>query len=155
MKYVDIVNNDITQTIKANNIRFKSQLENLINVNRRDGFLKDTTTLDQVLDKFNQSNINPVNIGINTKSINNIIDNINNSYLVYEGEPNTIHIFIHNMDTEFFEYNIWILESVGWQNSIVPITIIDKNTVKVELSKAKSCRIILQKITNISKTYNI
>ena len=153
MRYIDVTNNNITQTVKAVDLRFKSILENLINVNPRNGNLKGINTLNKVLDILDTS------IGVNDtsidKTIDNVINNINDSTVLYEGSANLNHIFVHNMNTEFFKYDIWILEDVGWQNSIVPITIIDENTVKVELSQPKSCRIILQNIKNITKTYGL
>lgn len=153
MRYIDVTNNNITQTVKAVDLRFKSILENLINVNPRTGNLKGINTLNKVLDILDTS------IGVNDtsidKTIDNVINNINDSTVLYEGSANLNHIFVHNMNTEFFKYDIWILEDVGWQNSIVPITIIDENTVKVELSQPKSCRIILQNIKNITKTYGL
>ena len=149
MRYIDVTNNNITQTVKAVDLRFKSILENLINVNPRNGNLKGINTLNKVLDILDTS------IGVNDTSIDNVINNINDSTVLYEGSANLNHIFVHNMNTEFFKYDIWILEDVGWQNSIVPITIIDENTVKVELSQPKSCRIILQNIKNITKTYGL
>ena len=153
MRYIDVTNNNITQTVKAADLRFKSILENLINVNPRNGNLKGINTLNKVLDILDTS------IGVNDtsidKTIDNVINNINDSTVLYEGSANLNHIFVHNMNTEFFKYDIWILEDVGWQNSIVPITIIDENTVKVELSQPKSCRIILQNIKNITKTYGL
>lgn len=156
MRYVDITNNNITQNVKAVDLRFKSTLENLINIRSRTGNLQSANTLDKALDILDKiSNQNDTSTGVNATSIDNIINNINDNTLLYEGSENLNHVFIHNMDTEFFRYDIWILEDIGWQNSIVPITIMDENTVKVELSQPKSCRIILQNIENITKTYGL
>ena len=99
--------------------------------------------------------INEVTVGSNDSSIDNVVNAINDRVVIYEGVLSLEHIFIHNLNSEFFKFNVWVQESVGWQNSIVPITIVDNNTVKVELSIAKPVRIILENINNISKTYGI
>jgi len=88
-------------------------------------------------------------------SLDNTINNINNNKSIYEGIASKLHIFNHNMDSEYLNINVWVYEEIGWQNSIVPITILDNNSVQVQLSIAKPIRIIIENINNISKTFGI
>ena len=88
-------------------------------------------------------------------SLDRALNNINSNRAVYEGVPSKTHIFNHNLDTEFLKIDVWVQETVGWQNSIVPVTIIDNNSLKVLISKEKAVRIILEDISTITKTFGI
>jgi len=89
----------------------------------------------------------------NLDAINNIVNNLNDQIVIYEGDEAMSHTFIHNLDTEFFTMSIFVKNVIGWQNNIVPVTIIDQNTIRVDLHEPKKIRMILNKIDNISKTY--
>jgi hypothetical protein len=153
MRYIDVTNSDgIVQNVKASDLRFKSVISNTINTAPGVGNLAGVNNLADAL-----AVVDTLSTGTGTDSleVERVINNINDNNVMYEGAVNVQHIFNHNLDTEFFQYNIWVLETAGWQNSIVPITIINENTVQVDLSPARACRIILQSIENISKTYGI
>ncbi len=105
-----------------------------------------------VFDEVNQINTTTVNV---TGSLDRVINNINDRTVIYEGAAATSHTFNHNLNSEFLKINVWVKETVGWQNSIVPITIVDQNTIIVLVSVAKQIRIIVEDINHISKTYGI
>jgi len=149
MRYYDIQYNNITHSVKANDLRFKTYISDIINVSGVNN-LKDSHTLTEALNVLDD-----LKIGVNDASLDSVVKNINDNTLLYEGTSAKQHLFIHNLNTEFLNYSVWVLESIGWQNSIVPVTIIDQDQVLVELAQPKSCRIILNSITDISKTYAI
>ena len=107
-----------------------------------------------VFDEVIVTGVNEVTVGLDG-NLDRVVQNINDNTVIYEGIQALTHIFTHNMQTEFFKYSVWVEEEAGWQNSIVPITIVDINTVKVELSQAKSVRIILENLNDVSKTYGL
>jgi len=107
-----------------------------------------------VFDEVIVTGVNEATVSLDG-NLDRVVQNINDGTVIYEGVPSLVHEFIHNLDTEFFKFDIWVEEDIGWQNSIVPITIIDNNTVRVNLTEERSVRIILSDINNISKTYGI
>jgi len=185
MRYIDITTDNITQNLLAIDLEFQSILSNniLLDKSKNVKNLKDATTLDDVVayvDLLNQnssSNLNyidskgiyynPENIIFDeieeidtttikvTGSLQRVVNNINDSIAIYEGEAANLHEFNHNLDSEFLKINVWVKEDIGWQNSITPITIIDPNNIIVQLSKPKKVRIIIDDIKNISKTYGL
>lgn len=143
MRYLDIIKNGLTENVGLNTFRFKSQIPSTINFIGT-GNLQNKNNVEEVLEYIDTS-----------YDVNEVVKYINDSTIFYEGSPSIEHIFTHNLNTNIFKYDIWVLESAGWQNSIVPITIIDNSSVKVELTDAKSCRIIVQDIQDIPKVYNV
>jgi hypothetical protein len=150
MRYLDITKNNLTENVALNDFRFKTFIPEIVNVVGYEQNLRNVTNLDEALKFLDTLDLGVAGSGV---EIDNIVNNINDSIVFYEGSENTEHVFVHDLNTDIFKYDIWVLEEAGWQNSIVPITIIDLNTVKVELTALKSCRIILQDIRDISKTY--
>ena len=113
-----------------------------------------------VFDEVVVTGVNEVTVSTGTGTVDEttidaVVNSINDRLVIYEGIAALEHIFIHNLDSEFFKFNVWVEETIGWQNSIVPITVVDNNTVKVELSQPKPVRIILENINDVSKTYGI
>ncbi len=107
-----------------------------------------------VFDEVIVTGVNEATVSLDG-NLDRVIQNINDNTVIYEGVPSLSHIFVHNLDSEFFKFDVWVEEIIGWQNSIVPITIVDNNTVRVDLTEEKSVRIILSDINNITKTYGL
>lgn len=153
MRYIDVLVNGITQNILAIDLVFEStSAQNIRLHDTYSGNLTGVNNLNSALrlmDNFSGGS------GIDNTALDRTINNINDLTILYEGAPALVHMFVHNLDTEYLKFNIWVEEVSGWQNSIVPITIIDNNRVKVELTEPKSVRIIVEDISDISKTYGL
>ncbi len=111
-----------------------------------------------VFDEVVVTGVNEVTVqtgSVDENTVDAVVNSINDRLVIYEGVSSLEHIFVHTLDSEFFKFSIWVEETIGWQNSIVPITIVDNNTVKVELSQARPVRIILENINDVSKTYGL
>jgi len=153
MRYVDIDKNGIALNVKLNIFRFKTVMPELTNIAYTNN-LAGMNNLGQALTFVDELNLTGTGAG-GSLNLDNTIKNINNQTVFYEGTSSKIHIFNHQLNTDIFKHDIWILETDGWQNSIAAMTIVDDNNVKVQLPIAKQCRIILQDIKDITKTYNI
>ena len=162
MRYIDVDVEGITQNLLAADLVFKTQRDSLINLSDNySGNLTGATNINEamsILDSFTGGD----GTGVVTESdpiaraeLTRTINNINDMIVAYDGALASTHIFTHNLDTEFLKCTVWVNEDQGWQNSIVPITIIDPNTIRVEVSYPKEVRIIVQNINDISKTYGI
>jgi hypothetical protein len=154
MRYEDILIDGIVTNVRCSDLIFKNILEDLVSVDSRTGNLDGVTSLSGALDILDNFTGTGTGTGTDTAALDRTISNINNNTVMLE-TVGTIINFNHGLNTEFFKYSIWVLEENGWQNSIVPITIIDNNTVRVELYEDKSIRIILEKIEDITKTYGL
>lgn len=153
MRYIDITLNGITETLKASDLRFKTQIEDTINIRSRNKNLIGMNNLSQALDYLDDLSVSSVGGG-DSIELDQTILSINSRIKSYESGPQFIHEFKHDMNTEYLKYDIWVYDN-GWVNNIVPIRIIDQDTVEVQLTRELSCRIILTNINDITKTYNI
>lgn len=156
MRYINVDINNITEIIRVPDIRFKTYIEDTINIKPRQNNLKDMNNLKHVLDYVDTlSSSTDSTDSTNELSLDKTINSINSRIKSYEAGPKLNHVFAHNMQTEYFSYSIWVYQNNNWINNIVPIRIIDQDTVEVVLSEELSCRIILTNINDVTKTYNI
>ncbi len=154
MKYIDVITSEgITQNVLAADLLFKTQSSSTINIKNYNGNLEGALNLSDALDKIDVL-VGGV-VGTSEESLDRTINSINDRTKVYEGVAALSHTFIHNFDSEFLKIDVWIEEDIGWQNSIAPITIIDSNKVRVDITSPKSVRIIIENINDVIKTYGL
>ena len=146
MKYIDVFNEDLNvlQTILALDLQFKTTISDNINIRPYTGFLYGASNISQALTIINN------NGGVGGSGGSGVSGGV-----AFEGANSNEYIFNHEQGSEFLDISVWVLEDVGWQNKIVPITIIDQDNIKVQLPTVQSCRIVVQNIQNITKTYGI
>ncbi len=164
MRYIDITVNGIIQNVLALDLVFqRTDASNILTGTEHIKNLINTTNLKEVVERID-SMVLPSGGDPGTGSgdadaveaaLDRTIENINDLIVLYEGVPALLHTFAHNLDTEYIKFDVWVEETQGWQNSIVPITILDNNRVQVQLAQPRSVRIIVESIDEISKTYGL
>lgn len=154
MKYIDIITSEgITQNVLATDLIFKSVSASTITIKNYSGNLVNASNLEDALDILDS--VVGTSTGTSDESLDRTINSINDRTKVCEGVAALSHTFIHNFDSEFLKIDVWVEEDIGWQNSIVPITIVDSNKVRVDISLPKSVRIIVENINDVTKTYGL
>jgi len=156
MRYIDVITSgNIKQNVLAIDLIFKTSHSSTITVKQYTGNLKNTHNLEQALDKLDVLTVTGEAGSGSSESLDRTIKSINDRTKIYEGVKALEHIFIHNFDSEFLKIDVWVEEEIGWQNSIVPITITNSNTVIVKTTSAKAVRIIVENINDVTKTYGL
>ena len=79
-----------------------------------------------------------------------VVASINSNMAIYDGIASTVHTFVHNLNSAYLTVTVWTLEDTGWSNSIVATTIVDANTLQVELTSAYAVRMIVERLANVS-----
>ena len=86
--------------------------------------------------------------------VDRLVAAINGKTYSATSAANTVHTITHNLGTEFIDVSYWVGETVNsvttWSNAIVSVTIVDVNTIVIELTEAKELRVMVEAVTTVA-----
>ena len=90
----------------------------------------------------------------NIDLVDRLIAALNGKTYSATSAANTVHTITHNLGTEFIDVSYWVGETVNgtttWSNAIVSVTIVDTNTIVIELTEAKELRVMVEAVTTVA-----
>ena len=90
----------------------------------------------------------------NVDLVDRLIAALNGKTYSATSAANTVHTITHNLGTEFIDVSYWVGETVNgtttWANAIVSVTIVDTNTIVIELTEAKELRVMVEAVTTVA-----
>ncbi len=90
----------------------------------------------------------------NVDLVDRLVAALNGKTYSATSAANTIHTITHNLGTEFIDVSYWVGETVNsvttWSNAIVSVTIVDTNTIVIELTEAKELRVMVEAVTTVA-----
>lgn len=85
-----------------------------------------------------------------TTSVNNLVTALNNTKYHTTSASAIQHDITHNLGSQEISANVWVKDGLVWRNHIVGITIIDNNSIQIDLTEAYEIKVLVEKFDTIS-----
>ena len=85
-----------------------------------------------------------------TTSVNNLVIALNNTKYHTTSASAIQHTITHNLGSQEISANVWVKDGSVWRNHIVGITIIDNNSIQIDLTEAYEIKVLVEKFDTIS-----
>jgi hypothetical protein len=87
---------------------------------------------------------------MNEDKVDSLATQLNGTKFKTNSASATSHTIVHNLNSQEITANVWVKDGTSWKNHIVGITIIDNNTIQVDLTESFEVKVLVEKFDTVT-----